>query len=401
MIDARTGQPLTTGSPEAAEQYQLAVDRILGSETGAVEALDGALALDGNLALALAARYMLAKDARSTDADVFKKRARMAAETALPWERAHILALFALLEDPYSNLAATEAYIADNPSDLLVVSQFCGYLIFYGGARKLERVLSIMESVDRKLHDDWACLARLGFAASEAGDRNRGRVLVEGALRRRPEAPYVIHAYAHVLHDHGKPEESLDLLGNWLIEHRRSAEGGAMYGHVQWHLALAEWQLGLAEQAWQRYERYCAPETSRCGPVLTLADCGGFLLREFLRTGTARPVSAAVSALSERFSAMLSHPFIALHLAGIQASAGDLNSLERSRAAIAAREPSDQTRLSLRLVDAVGQFARGRHADVAELLKSVSVDQRISVGGSRVERVLIDLLEARAVELAA
>ena len=401
MIDARTGQSLTTGSLEAAELYQLAVDRILGSETGAADALDRALAADGNFALALAARYMLAKDAKSADADVFRKRALMAAETALPWERAHVLALFALLEDPYSNLAATEAYIAANPSDLLVISQLCGYLIFYGGARKLERVLTIMESVDPRLQDDWACLARLGFATSEAGDRNHGRALVERALRQRPQAPYVIHGYAHVLHDQGKPEESLDLLGNWLNEHRRSAEGGAMYGHVQWHLALAESQLGLAEQAWQRYQRYCAPETTRCGPVLTLADCGGFLLREYLRTGNTRPVSAAVSALSERFSPMLSHPFIALHLAGIQASAGDLDSLEQIRAAIASKKPSEQTRLALRLVDAIGQFARGRYADVAELLKQISADQRISVGGSRVERVLIDLLEARAVELAA
>lgn len=401
MIDARTGQALTTGSPEAAGQYRLAVDRILGSETGAAEALDQALALDGDFALALAARYMLARDANSADADAFKRRALLAAEAALPWERAHVLALFALLEDPYANLAATEAYLASHAGDLLVTSQLCGYLIFYGGARKLERVLRIMESVDPGLHDDWACLARLGFAASEAGDRDRGRLLVERALRQRPQAPYVIHAYAHVLHDQGKPEESLDLLGNWLDEHRRSAEGGAMYGHVQWHLALAEWQLGLSEQAWQRYERYCAPETTRCGPVLTLADCGGFLLREYLRTGTPRPVSAAVSALSERFGAMLSHPFVALHLAGIQAAAGDLAALEQSRAAIAAKESSDQTRLSLHLVDAVGHFARGQYAEVAEQLTQVSADQRIGVGGSRVERVLIDLLEARAVELAA
>jgi hypothetical protein len=128
---------------------------------------------------------------------------------------------------------------------------------------------------------------------------------------------------------------------------------------------------------------------------------GGFLLREYLRTGTTRPVPATVSALSARFSSMLSHPFIALHLAGIQASAGDLTALEQSRAAIATKEPSDQTRLSLCLVDAVGQFARRRYAGVAELLKLVSADQRISVGGSRVERVLIDLLEVRAVELAA
>ena len=138
-----------------------------------------------------------------------------------------------------------------------------------------------------------------------------------------------------------------------------------MYGHVQWHLALAEWQLGLAEQAWQRDERYCAPETTRCGPVLTLADCGGFLLREYLRTGATRPVSAAVSALSERFGAMLfarsATPLliIALHLAGIQASAGDLASLEQCRAAIAAKAPNDQTRLSLRLVDAIGNLAGG------------------------------------------
>ncbi len=401
MIDARTGKPLTTDRPEAAEQYQLAVDRILGSETGAAEALDQALALDSNFAMALAARYMLAKDAKSADAHLFKERALLAAEAALPWERAHISALFPLLEDPYTNLAATEAHIASNPSDLLVISQLCGYLIFYGGALKLERVLNIMESVDSRLRDDWACLARLGFAASEAGDRNRGRALVERALQQRPQALYVIHSYAHVLHDQRKPEESLDLLGNWLDKHRQSAEGGAMYGHVQWHLALAEWQLGLTEQAWQRYARYCAPETTRCGPVLTLADCGGFLLREYLRTGTTRPVSAAVSALYERFSFMLSHPFIALHIAGIQASAGDIAALDQSRAAVAAKESSDQARLSLKLVDAVSQFARGRYADAADTLKFVSADQRIGVGGSYVERILIDLLEARAVELAA
>lgn len=331
---------------------------------------------------------MLARDAGSAGADLLK-------------ERAHVSALFALLGDPYGNLAATEAYVAANPGDLLVISQLCGYLIFYGGARKLERVLNIMESADPDLRDDWAYLARLGFAASEAGDQNRGRELVERALEQRPQAPYVIHSYAHVLHDQGKPGESLDLLGNWLVEHRQSAEGGAMYGHVQWHLALAEWQLGLTEQAWQRYERYCSPETTRCGPVLSLADCGGFLLREYLRTGSVRPVSAAVSALSGRFNSMLAHPFIALHVAGIQASAGDFAALEQSEAAIAAKESSDQTRLSLRLVEAVSQIASRHYADAADTLRSVSADQRIAVGGSRVERMLIDLLEARAIALAA
>jgi len=400
MIDARSGQPVTTDSGAAASQYQLAVDRILGSETGAAEALDRALELDGGFALALAARYMLARDAGSTDADEYRKRAILAAETALPWERHHITALFALLEDPYGHLAATEAYLAANSRDLLVVSQLCGYLIFYGGERKLERVRHIMESVDPRLQDDWACLARLGFAASEAGDQRRGRELVERALEQRPQAPYVIHSYAHVLHDQGRPEESLELLGTWLDEYRASAEGGAMYGHVQWHLAVAEWQLGLVEQARQRYERYCAPEVTRCGPVLTLADCGGLLLREYLRSGTVRPVSVAVSALYSRFGSMISHPFVALHLAGIQASAGDHAALERTRTAIEAAQPGDQARLALTLVEAVSRFAGGRYNDAADTLARVSAEQRIGIGGSRVERMLVDLLEERAVELA-
>jgi hypothetical protein len=400
LIDARTGKPLSTDRVEAAERYQQAVDRILGSEAGAIEALDQALALDDDFALALAARHMLAKDAKSADAEVFKERALLAAEAALPWERSHIFALFALLENPHANVAATEGYVAANPADLLVISQLCGYLIFYGGARKLARVLKIMESVDARLHDDWAFLARLGFAVSESGDRKRGRALVERALQQRPRALYVIHSYAHVLHDQAAPEESMDLLGDWLTKHGPSAEGGAMHGHVQWHLALAQWQLGLTEQAWQRYDRYCSPETTRCGPVLTLADCGGFLLREFLRTGTTRPVSATVTALCGRFDSMLAHPFIALHVAGIRASAGDIAGLEQSRAAIAG-ESSDQARLSLRLVDAVSRFAKRQYAEAASVLKRVSPDQRVGVGGSRVERILIDLLEARAVELAA
>ena len=98
---------------------------------------------------------------------------------------------------------------------------------------------------------------------------------------------------------------------------------------------------------------------------------------------------------------MHSHPFVALHLAGIQASAGDIAALEQGRAAIATKESSDQTRLSLSLGDAVSQFARGKYAAAADTLKSLSADQRISVGGSYVERMLINLVEARAVELAA
>ena len=78
---------MTTDRPAAASQYRLAMDRILGSETGTTEALDRALELDGSFALALAARYMLARDAGSADTGNLRERALLAAETASPWER--------------------------------------------------------------------------------------------------------------------------------------------------------------------------------------------------------------------------------------------------------------------------------------------------------------------------
>ena len=56
MIEARTGQPVSSDSDEAVTLYQDAVDRILGSESGAVDALDRAIELDEEFALASAAR---------------------------------------------------------------------------------------------------------------------------------------------------------------------------------------------------------------------------------------------------------------------------------------------------------------------------------------------------------
>jgi len=52
------------------------------------------------------------------------------------------------------------------------------------------------------------------------------------------------------------------------------------------------------------------------------------------------------------------------------------------------------------MVEAVSKFANGRYNDAADTLTRVSAEQRIGVGGSRVERMLVDLLEERAEDLA-
>ncbi len=401
MFDRRTGNRLTCQSPEAVELYQTALDLILGSESGAAEALDQALALDGSFALAAAARYFVAQDVGEPGAEVYRERAKLALQDATDWEHEHVEVLIGLIDNFQATQARALDHIATSPADLLVVSKLAGNLFFYGGATKLETVLAIFESVEAALKDDWALLARLGFAASEAGQRKRGRELIERALAIRPQALYSIHALAHLLHDEGEAEESAQLLHDWLAVHGAGAREGQMYGHVQWHLALSEWQMGQRAAAIQRYLTYCAPDTTTCGPVLTLADCGGFLLRDYLKSGQANPLRPDVLRHIEQVWSMIGHPFIALHVAGLYASAGDVAGLDGCKDEISAKPEGSNRDLSLALVSALHDYVETHYQRAAQTLSTLSKGARISIGGSNVERILVDLLETRCQALAA
>lgn len=393
MIENRTGNTLSSQSTEAVNLYKEAIDMILGSQSGAAQTLDKALELDNNFALAAAARYCVAKDAQDPDANHYRKLAKQSATETTDWEREHIDILFGLIEEPSDTLDKTYAYIKTTPGDLFIVSQLAGYLFFYGGPNKLKSVLNLFESIEDVLGKDWAYLTRLGFAASEAGDRDRGRKLIEQALKIRPQSLYSIHALAHVLHDEGAAEESTKLLQDWLLIHGANAREGQMYGHVQWHLALAEWQIGERDAAIKRYQEFCAPNTTTCGPVLTLADCGGFLLRDYLVSGKTTALTDDVLKHIESVWGMLAHPFIALHVAGLYASAGDMTGLKNCEETISAASSGENRGISLDLVLALKDFVAEDYKSSAKTLASIPPEERIGIGGSNVERELIDLVE--------
>lgn len=393
MFETRTGNALSSQSSKAVELYQEAVDLILGSESGAAEMLDKALELDTDFALAAAARYYVAQDVGEQDAQGYREHAQRASASVTDWEREHIDVLIGLIDQPRDARGKALAYVEKTPADLLVISQLTGNMFFFDGPKKLEAVLNVFESVEHALGDDWAFLARLGFAASEAGQRKRGRELLERALRIRPQSLYTIHGLAHMLHDDDAAEESAQLLQNWLDEYGAGAREGQMYGHVQWHLALSEWQIGNREAALQRYQAFCAPETTTCGPILTLADCGGFLLRDYLQTGQASPLGEDVLKHIERVWGMMGHPFIALHVAGLYASAGDIAGLKRCEETISAMSDGAHRDVSLILISSLMDVVGGDYGRASQTLATLSPSARIGIGGSNVERVLVDLIE--------
>ncbi len=393
MFDTRTGNPLSTQSAAAANLYCQAIDTILASESGAGQMLDQALELDKQFAMAAAARYFVAQDLGEQNAQEFKNKALQLAATSCTWEREHIAVLLGVMDQFAETREHALAYIAQAPADLLVISSLAGKMFFFDGPQKLHNVLALFESVAPALQEDWAFLARLGFAASEAGQYARARVLLEKALRMRPQSLYSIHGLAHMLHDEGATEESAQVLTDWLAIYGDGARQGQMYGHVQWHLALSEWQLGKRDKAVSRYQAYCAPGATTCGPILTLADCGGFLLRDYLTSGQACPLTEATQQHIERLWGMLDHPFVALHVAGLYASAEDLAGLKKCADVIAGKPAGANRQLSLALVSALSDFVQGNFAQASTTLAGLSAEMRIGIGGSRVERVLVDLIE--------
>src|SRR5438874_13321945 len=90
-ITDRFGLPLTTQSPQAAENYNRAVDLMLSANTGAEALLDAALASDPEFALAHIARARLLQvEARAAEAGEAATAARALGDRVTAREARHI-----------------------------------------------------------------------------------------------------------------------------------------------------------------------------------------------------------------------------------------------------------------------------------------------------------------------
>src|SRR6266550_3415881 len=111
----RFGLPLTTQSPQAAENYNRAVDLLLSANTGAETLLDTALAADPDFALAHIARARLCQvQARIPEAKQAATRARDLAERVTPRERGHIETIALVIDGLGAQaMARLEAHAAE------------------------------------------------------------------------------------------------------------------------------------------------------------------------------------------------------------------------------------------------------------------------------------------------
>src|SRR3989449_3954281 len=162
------GLPVTTGSGDALEAYDRAVEGLLGWDAQALDRFRTAATTDPGLALAHAgAAVCLFLDERFVEARESAKIARAVVGAQTERERSHVDALVLLVEGKPSDAeAAMTQHLADYPRDL-VVFQRLYFVWFWQG--KFTEMLDLSSVLTRYYPGSSFMLGLHAFALEQAG----------------------------------------------------------------------------------------------------------------------------------------------------------------------------------------------------------------------------------------
>jgi hypothetical protein len=114
------------------------------------------------------------------------------------------------------------------------------------------------------------------MALSENRQRGAARPKIERSLSQNPRNPWAAHALAHLCYEEADPDAARAFLASWLPTYSRD---GLLYSHLNWHLALAQFEAGDAAAAMQLFREAFAPEVHSGPPRGKVTDAVSFLWR--------------------------------------------------------------------------------------------------------------------------
>jgi tetratricopeptide (TPR) repeat protein len=395
MLTDRYGLLLSTNSAAARDAYVEGCEAKLTMYPGAVAAFDCAIAADPGFALAHAARA----HALLERGDAVAARTSMGTANSLTAglsarETSHI-AFFGLLVagDSESALSALRTHLDEWPRDVLVLATAAftnGLIGSSGRAGQKRTLLELLHRLAPCYGDDWWFTAHHGMALSENGQFVAARPKIERSLAQNPGNPWVAHALAHLAYEAGDADAGRSFLASWLPTYPRD---GALYSHLNWHLALGHLGAGESTAALRLFQDAFAPDTHSGPPRGKLNDGVSFLWRWEL-AGYPRKVEAwgVMIDFANRAFPHAGVAFSDMHIALAQIVAGNHAALE-----VLGREIDDLVRQgrypSGTLVPAVSRgFAAVERRDFAAAIMALEpvAGELERIGGSRAQ---LDLVE--------
>jgi hypothetical protein len=389
------GLSLSTRTSAARDAYVEGCAAKLTMYPGTVAAFDRAIAADPGFALAHAARaYALIEHGGMAAARASLAAARSLAAGVSPREESHI-AFFGVFVagEADAALAALGPHLDLWPCDALVLGTAAftnGLVGMSGRAGQKRRLLALLDRLAPFRGYDWWFTAHHGMALSENGGRAAARPMIARSFLQNLRNPWAAHARAHLYYEDGDRDAAFRFLIAWLPTYPRD---GALYSHLNWHLALAYLEAGDMAAACLLFRETFAPEV-HSGPPRGKANDGiSFLWRAEL-AGQPRDAEAwrrlhdFASRALPRASAAFSDTHIALaQIVACDAAALAARLREIDDLACRGRYPSGP------LVPAVARglaaFEQRDFAGAIDALEPVAGDLE-RIGGSRAQ---LDLVE--------
>ncbi len=274
--------PLSSSNSSAVHAYDRAIDHQLHAWPGGLAALDEAVAIDPTFALAHAARALvLASQGRGAEARQAIAFARDHCTVAHERERSHVALLAHLIEGRAPQaLAAVIEHAERWPTDALAMSTVLGafgLFAFSGRADHDAARLAFVQRIAPHYPADNAwMLAHLSWCHTEAGRPDVGLALIERSLAKRRANGNAAHVMMHARFERGETDAALAFIDDWLLQYPDTA---MLFGHLHWHAALCEIEVGRTDAAVQRLVGRIEPHLQHALPLVGMTDTASLLWR--------------------------------------------------------------------------------------------------------------------------
>ncbi len=397
-VDA-LGQRLTCASAEALAAYDRAVDHQLHAWPGGLDALDAALQLDPDFALAHSTRALvLQSQGRGPEARAAVQRARECSVRSSDREQAHIGAIGHAVEGRASAaLAAVLAHAEHWPADALVLSMALGAfgLIALSGAadHDQQRLALVRQIAPHYAEDNPWMLAHRSWSLTEAGSPDAGLPLVQRSLALRRANGNAAHVLMHAHFERAEPEAALRFVDDWLQQYPANA---MLFGHLHWHAALCEIELGDIDAAVARLLGRITPHLQDALPLVGMTDTASLLWRLRLQGRSGWSWQAARAYAAARFPSG-GNVFAELHLAMLAAGTGDASALRAGYERLQRQADAGHAGapVAMQWVTGLQALLEG-DLDAARSGLAACCAEAPRLGGSHAQRTVVDLTLAHA-----
>lgn len=380
------GLTLTT-TPEAAELYRDAQERLLKVQTGAEAPLRRAVEQDPDFVLAHAALALLGKDFdMGVETAAHLRHASNSASRATERERSFVAAVLARVRGDRDHQAQLLRHIGEHPRDALALTIAVPTIAFSGSIEMPEQAWALVEAARPVFGSDWWYAGLLAFVRQEQGHFPEAGELASGALAVEPAAGHAAHALTHAFYEMNQHNEGLRWLQGWIDDNGRTA---FMPSHFSWHAALHELALGDEGAVRRRYARELSPQNVQ--GVRALVDSASLLWRARLDDSWlgALPIEEVLSVVDEELLVRPPTPFVAMHAAVALAARGDAVGLRRLGRTAAFNSPTHRE-LVVPLAAAMAALVDNRPDRAAQILLRLMPEVE-RFGGSKAQREVVEL----------